>query len=109
MNSFLSSLIQYEKALKTAGRDIVEARFRIEKVIYNNPATIVYFADGKKVVVKCRNEKFDREKAVAMAIMRRIYSRRQFCKIVDSGATQNRKKVTAKPKAENLLAVLDQR
>lgn len=41
---------------------------KINKVIFNNPATIVIWANGDKTVVKCDGEKFDPEKGLAMAI-----------------------------------------
>lgn len=41
---------------------------RIDKVIFNNPATIVIWANGDKTVVKCDGEKYDPEKGLAMAI-----------------------------------------
>lgn len=45
----------------------------ITKVIFNNPATIVFWSDGKKTVVKCAiDEAFDEEKGLAMAISKRI-------------------------------------
>lgn len=44
----------------------------IKKVIFNPPATIVFWSDGKKTVVKCsKNESFDPEKGLAMAIVKR--------------------------------------
>lgn len=44
----------------------------IERVIFNPPATIVFWSDGKKTVVKCsKNESFDPEKGLAMAIVKR--------------------------------------
>ena len=47
-------------------------RFKIEKVIFNNPATIVIWADGSKTVVKCQEgDTFDKEKGLAMAISKR--------------------------------------
>ena len=36
----------------------------IDKVIFNDPATIVFWKDGTKTVVKATNEKFDREKGL---------------------------------------------
>lgn len=43
----------------------------IEKVIFSPPATIVFFKDGKKVVVKCQyGDDWDEEKALAMAIVK---------------------------------------
>lgn len=47
---------------------------KIEKVIYNEPATIVIWSDGEKTVVKCgEDEPFDPEKGLAMAICKRVY------------------------------------
>lgn len=41
------------------------------QVIFNPPATIVYWSDGTKTVVKCVDEKFDEEKGLAMAISKK--------------------------------------
>lgn len=43
----------------------------IRNVIFNEPATIVFWADGTKTVVKSHNEKFDPEKGLAMAISKK--------------------------------------
>lgn len=41
----------------------------IKNVIFNNPATIVFWGDGSKTVVKCdKEDEFDPEKGLAMAI-----------------------------------------
>lgn len=41
----------------------------IKKVIFNNPATIVFWNNGTKTIVKCsENDTFDPEKGLAMAI-----------------------------------------
>lgn len=45
---------------------------QIKKVIFNNPATIVIWADNVKTIVKCDGEKFDPEKGLAMAIAKRL-------------------------------------
>ena len=56
-------------------------KFKIKKVIYNDPATIVLWADGTKTVVKCQvigknqygeyREKFDKEKGLALCFMKK--------------------------------------
>jgi len=46
-------------------------KFEIKDVIFNNPATIVLWADGTKTVVKAENEEFDPEKGLAMAIAKK--------------------------------------
>lgn len=45
---------------------------RIKKVIFNCPATIVYWVDGTKTIVKCDGEEFDPEKGLAMAIAKKF-------------------------------------
>lgn len=45
---------------------------KIKDVIYNRPATIVFWEDGTKTVVKCKNEKFDPEKGLVMAFSKKI-------------------------------------
>lgn len=47
---------------------------KIKKVIFNPPAAIVYWGDKTKTVVKCvDDEKFDKEKGLAMAICKHLY------------------------------------
>lgn len=44
----------------------------IKNVIFNDPATIVFWSDGTKTVVKCQpGDKFDPEKGLAMAITKK--------------------------------------
>ena len=47
----------------------------IKEVIFNKPATVVYWKDGTKTTVKCGNdeESFDREKAVAMCFLKKMF------------------------------------
>lgn len=45
----------------------------MEKVVFNDDATIVIWKDGVKTVVrKCETDSYDKEKAIAMAIVKRI-------------------------------------
>jgi hypothetical protein len=45
----------------------------IEKVIFNDPATIVFWDDGSKTVVKTQNdETYDKEKGLSMAISKKM-------------------------------------
>lgn len=46
----------------------------IEKVIFNPPATIVYWTDSTKTVVRTQNDElFDPEKGLAMAVMKKSF------------------------------------
>ena len=54
--------------------DVVVSRspIYIENVIFNDPATIVFWSDDTKTVVKCQpGDKFDPEKGLAMAISKK--------------------------------------
>ena len=49
------------------------APIKVKKVIYNNPATIVYFTDGSKTVVKaCEDDRFDEQIGLLMCIAKRF-------------------------------------
>ena len=47
----------------------------IEKVIFDNPATIILWGDGTKTVVKLQSDdpaEFDKEKGLAMALLKKL-------------------------------------
>lgn len=47
---------------------------KIKEVKFSNPATIVWFEDGDKVVVKAnKGDRFDGEKGLAMALCKKVY------------------------------------
>lgn len=47
---------------------------KIKNVIFNEPATIVFWADNTKTVVKCQEgDEFDPEKGLTMAITKKIF------------------------------------
>ena len=48
----------------------------IKNVIFNDPATIVFWTDGTKTVVKAQDEEFDPEKGLAMAIVKKTFGNR---------------------------------
>ena len=52
---------------------IEQCKPKIEKVIFNDPATIVYWSDGTKTVVKRQGDDLpDSEKGLAMAICKKV-------------------------------------
>ena len=60
----------------------------IKKVIFNEPATIVFWGDGTKTVVKCsKDDEFDPEKGLAMAIAKKFFGN-------ENGYSKNIKKWT---------------
>lgn len=58
--------------------------FEIKDIKVNGPATIVFWADGTKTVVKCcADDSYDVEKAVAMCFMKKALGSRSMHKIFD--------------------------
>lgn len=56
---------------------------KITNVIFNSPATIVFWADGTKTVVKCQEgDAFDLEKGLAMAISKKAMGNKgSYCNV----------------------------
>ena len=55
-----------------------------EKVIFNNPATVVLWSDGTKTVVKRqKGDKWDYEKGLAMAIIKKFLGLKEFYSMLD--------------------------
>ena len=73
INAFLKDIFVLDKREpKRNAYEYHDKGFEIERVIFNDPATIVCWSDGSKTVVKCDGDKFDQEKGLAMAIVKRI-------------------------------------
>lgn len=66
----MNSMRPYRKPIYKPYVDPME----IKDVIFNDPATIVFWADGTKTVVKRQEgDEFDPEKGLTMAIVKKIY------------------------------------
>lgn len=51
---------------------LYDIRGAIKKVKFNPPATIVFWTDNTKTVVKCNGEDYDPEKGLAMCICKKV-------------------------------------
>lgn len=73
----------------------------IKNVIFTPPATIVYWSDGSKTVVKCsEKDVFDPEKGLAMAIAKRCGGNKgSYYKEIQSWVEKSGKKYPGKPTA----------
>lgn len=59
---------------EVAYNNIQKGWLGIKNVVFNDPATIVFWNDGTKTVVKCgENDKFDPEKGLVMAIAKKAF------------------------------------
>lgn len=58
--------------------------FEVKDILVNGPATIVFWTDGTKTVVKCGpDDSYDVEKAVAMCFMKKVLGSRSMKKLFD--------------------------
>ena len=95
------------KAIRMAAMMQIIPKIAIKKVIFNDPATIVFWLDGTKTVVKqqsCdKKKKFDPEKGLAMAIAKKALGNQgnYFNEIRKWVDTYDSKKKEKKPKKEN--------
>lgn len=62
------------------------------RIIYNPPATIVFWADGEKTVVKCsKTEEFNKYHGFCAALAKRVVGNNsQLTKIVESGFVEGK-------------------
>lgn len=69
-----------------------DKKYEVDHIIYNHPATIVFWKDGTKTVVKCsENDPYIRYNAFCAALAKKIYGNNsQVNKIVASGIDQGR-------------------
>lgn len=58
---------------------------KIERIISNNPLTIILWEDKTKTIVKCMEEEsFDTEKGVMTALLTKIYGKKELKEILHS-------------------------
>ena len=80
----------------------------IKNVIFNDPATVVFWSDGSKTVVKCQEgDMFDPEKGLAMAITKKCFGNKgRYCneikKWTEPWYAENRTTHSLDPVWENL-------
>ncbi len=67
-----SAEVSYRKYCDDRNKERRKSMYAIKNVIFNDPATIVFWADGTKTVVKAQDgDIFDPEKGLAMAISKK--------------------------------------
>ena len=67
-----------------------------EQVIFNAPATVVFWSDKSKQVLKCREQdEWDEEKALALAIAYKLYGKKEFNELL-----KNARRITDDSKAK---------
>lgn len=65
--------ITAERWIALFGPEWKKWRDKIDRVIFNDPATIILWKSGEKTVVKCGpNDIYDKEKGLAMALCKYV-------------------------------------
>ena len=86
-DDFLDAMRYYYDDLATVENDLESIELRvdipgmIDRVIFNDPATIILWKDGSKTVVKrSEDDIWDPEKGFCMAIIKKLYGCTSFIK-----------------------------
>ena len=86
-DDFLDAMRYYYDDLATVENDLESIELRvdipgmIDRVIFNDPATIILWKDGSKTVVKrSYDDIWDSEKGFCMAIIKKLYGNTSFIK-----------------------------
>ena len=86
-DDFLDAMRYYYNDLAIVENDLESIELRvdipgmIDRVIFNDPATIIYWKDGSKTVVKrSYDDIWDSEKGFCMAIIKKLYGNTSFIK-----------------------------
>ena len=73
---FFNDLLTWQ--FKNGAKGYLRKDVTIENVIFNDPATIVFWKDGTKTVVHAQNgEPYDKEKGLAMAISKKAFGNKR--------------------------------
>lgn len=65
--------VKYESMYQSPRPRVMFQFPEIKNVIFHDPATIVFWSDGSKTIVKCQDDDiFDPEKGLAMAISKKV-------------------------------------
>ena len=72
------TLEDYLKAMEplnnsTVKKEIIKSEIAFKKVIFNGPATIVFWNDGTKTVVKCtEGDPYSKEAGFALCVLKKL-------------------------------------
>lgn len=81
MRYYYNDILTVEKYIDSMDDIKVDIPGMIDKVIFNDPATIIIWKDGSKTVVKRSDDDiWDPEKGFCMAIIKKLYGHTSFIK-----------------------------
>lgn len=79
----IEEVIEIEMKEETISTSI-DLEKEIEKVVFSDPATVVFWKDGTKTVSKCQNgDVYNKETGLAMCIIRKLCNNRNYNKVFE--------------------------
>lgn len=73
----------YDYSTNTYSIKKEDKKLTVKEVIYNDPATIVYFSDGSKEVVKrCPEDEYDEQTGLLMCVAKKFLGKDDFHKML---------------------------
>lgn len=74
----IDDIVGEEEVTEEIGRNI-DLEKEIDKVVFSDPATIVFWKDGTKTVTKCsKGDTFNKETGLAMCIIRKLCNNKHY-------------------------------
>lgn len=85
----------------------------IDRIIFNDKTTIVFWKNGDKTIVTCQEgEEFDKEKAVALCIIKYIFGNigyyNEIFKAIEEKSTPKKEKKKTKKRGQRRINTLDE-
>ena len=103
--NYLTSKAEIASKMKNAYMKIIAgsySKLRVKNIVFNNPATIVFWEDGTKTVVKCaEGEQFNKYVGFCAAVTKKVFgNNNRVIKLVEAGYEQEKplKKTSKKGK-----------
>lgn len=91
---------EYERTERRRSYAAVANAVGVKRIIYNDPATVIFWTDGTKTIVKrAKGEKFSKYTAFCAALAKKLYGNNSVVRrIVESGFDQSKHEKKGKKK-----------
>lgn len=98
ITSYPNGIISYNRYIydlteqdnKSVNKEKGQMNKKIKKIILNNPATVIFWNDNSKTVVKCMDgEKYNPLNGIAIAFMKGMLDKKTYNKLKKAAETEN--------------------
>ncbi len=79
LDDILDDVLEDDETTKKEISRNIDLEKEIDKVVFSDPATIVFWKDGTKTVTKCsKGDTFNKETGLAMCIIRKLCNNKHY-------------------------------